>query len=227
MTSKDESSSSNSAKFWDKIADGYSKKPIGDEAAYQEKLRITQAYLRPHMEVLEYGCGTGGTALIHAPHVKHILATDVSRNMIDIARRRAAEGKVDNVTFKRASIEELDIPDNSKDAVLGLSILHLLDDREGSIRRTYRWLKPGGVFITSTPCVKDMGAMARMFARSASLFQYFGLLPTFYAFSRDELASCFKNSGFVIEHEWRPTDDKGKIKKDSAIFMVAKKPSSK
>ena len=67
-----------SAKFWDKIADQYSKESIADEAAYQKKLQVTQEYLKPHMEVLEFGCGTGSTAIIHAPYVKHIRAIDYS-----------------------------------------------------------------------------------------------------------------------------------------------------
>ena len=56
-----------SVKFWDKIADKYSKQPIVDEASYQKKLQITQEYFKPDMEVLEFGCGTGSTAIIHAP----------------------------------------------------------------------------------------------------------------------------------------------------------------
>ena len=36
-----------STKFWDKIADKYSKQPIADEAAYQKKLQVTQGYFKP------------------------------------------------------------------------------------------------------------------------------------------------------------------------------------
>ena len=71
-----------SARFWDKIAERYSKRPIADEAAYQKKLQVTREYLRPDMEVLEFGCGTGSTAITHAPCVKHIHAIDISPKMI-------------------------------------------------------------------------------------------------------------------------------------------------
>ncbi|MEB3275167.1 MAG: hypothetical protein VKJ85_15420 [Prochlorothrix sp.] len=37
-------------RFWDKIADRYSKMPIADEAAYQNKLDITRGYFRSDME---------------------------------------------------------------------------------------------------------------------------------------------------------------------------------
>jgi cyclopropane fatty-acyl-phospholipid synthase-like methyltransferase len=56
-----------SAKFWDKVADGYAKQPIADEAAYQKKLQITRDYLQPRMNMLEFGCGTGSTALAPCP----------------------------------------------------------------------------------------------------------------------------------------------------------------
>ena len=63
-----------SAKFWDRIAKRYAKRPVADDAAYQKKLEITQSYFQPHMEVLEIGCGTGSTAITHAPNVKRIAA---------------------------------------------------------------------------------------------------------------------------------------------------------
>lgn len=67
------------SKFWDKIAERYHKEPIKDEEAYQHKLQITRELLRPDMELLEFGCGTGGTAILHAPYVKHIQAIDFRR----------------------------------------------------------------------------------------------------------------------------------------------------
>ena len=36
-------------KIWDRFAKGYAKKPVADEAAYQEKLKITQRYFGPDM----------------------------------------------------------------------------------------------------------------------------------------------------------------------------------
>jgi hypothetical protein len=44
-----------SSKFWDKIAERYSKRPVADEAAYQKKLQVTREYFRQDMEVLEIG----------------------------------------------------------------------------------------------------------------------------------------------------------------------------
>lgn len=139
--------------FWDRHAKGYAKKPVADEAAYQKKLRITQDYLKPDMEVLEFGCGTGTTALIHAPYVRHIRAVDISGKMLEIARNKAAAKNITNVTFEQAGIDDLSAADASYDAVMGHSILHLLQDKESVIARVFKMLNPGGIFVSSTVCL--------------------------------------------------------------------------
>ena len=79
-----------SARFWNIMAKRYSKSPVPDEAAYQKKLQVTRKYFRPDMKVFEFGCGTGSTAIVHAPYVKHIQAIDVSSKMVEIAEAKAA-----------------------------------------------------------------------------------------------------------------------------------------
>ena len=86
------------ARFWDKRAEKYSQRPVGDQATYEKKLEITRSYFRPDSEVLEMGCGTGSTALSHAPLVKHILATDISPGMIDIAKGKRSEASKGQVS---------------------------------------------------------------------------------------------------------------------------------
>ncbi len=107
------------------------------------------------MEVLEFGCGTGSTAITHAPYVKHIQAIDISSKMIEIAQSKADAKNIENVTFKCSTIDEFSRPNQTLDAVLGLSILHLLDNKEEVIATVHKMLKPGGIFVTSTACMGD------------------------------------------------------------------------
>jgi ubiquinone/menaquinone biosynthesis C-methylase UbiE len=202
-----------SAKFWDKIAKRYSKRPVADEASYQEKLRVTRTYFRPDAEVLEFGCGTGSTAINHSPYVRHIHAIDISSKMIEIAQEKADEGKVSNVTFEQSTIEGVSVPDHSLDAVLGLSILHLLENKEGAIAKVHRMLKPGGVFVTSTTCLGDSMKFFKLIAPVGKLF---GLMPLLKVFTTGELSASLTDAGFEIDHQWQP--GKGK-----AVFIVAKK----
>ena len=202
------------SKFWDKIAAKYSKQPVADQASYEKKLEITRSYFTPETEVMEFGCGTGSTAIAHAPHVANVLATDVSQNMIDIARRKAADANVDNVSFERATLDDLDLPDGSLDVVLGLSILHLLEDKEAAIATVHRLLKPGGVFVSSTVCLGDN---MKWFRFIGPIGLWLGFMPYVSVFTSQELIDSMTAAGFGIDYEWRPPG--GRV-----LFLVAKKP---
>ncbi len=80
-----------SSEFWDRIAPAYSRQPVADSETYTRKLAATQALMQPSMTVLEFGCGTGSTALAHASHVAQIDATDVSAAMIAIGQQKARD----------------------------------------------------------------------------------------------------------------------------------------
>ena len=204
-----------SARFWDRIAERYAKKPVADQASYEKKLQVTRDYLEPDMDVLEIGCGTGSTAIAHAPYVKHIRAVDISSKMIEIAQSKADAERVRNVTFVQATIDELAVPDQAMDAVLGLSILHLVENMEEVIGKVYAMLKPGGVFVTSTVCIADS---MKFFKFVAPIGKLLGLMPLVKVFTARELEESMTEAGFVIDYQWQPV-------KSQAVFMVAKKPA--
>ena len=201
------------ARFWDWFAKRYSRQPVADEAAYQKKLQVTREYFRPDMRVLEFGCGTGSTAIAHAPYVAHIQAIDISRKMLQIARDKAAAANIDNVDFEYASIDEYEHPDESLDAVMGHSILHLLENKEQVIAKVHRMLKPGGLFITNTACIGDS---MKLFRLVAPILSFLGLIPLVRFFTAKELVTSLTMAGFKIDHQWQPG-------KDKAVFVVASK----
>jgi ubiquinone/menaquinone biosynthesis C-methylase UbiE len=203
-----------SAKFWDKIAERYSRQPIGDESAYQKKLQVTRKYFQPDMEVLEFGCGTGSTAIKHAPYVKHIQAIDISSKMIAIAQSKADANNVENITFERSTIDEFSVSDQTFDAVLGLSILHLLDNKEEVIAKVHSLLKPGGIFVTSTVCLGD--TMMRFLKFIVPIGMFFGFMPMVKSFTAKELEAGLTDAGFHIDYHWQQG-------KGIAVFFVAKK----
>ena len=202
-----------SAKFWDKTAESYAARPIANEAVYDKKLEKTREYFERDMEVLEFGCGTGSTAIAHAPFVKHIQAIDFSSNMIEIAQGKADAAGVRNVTFATATIDDLEAADEAFDAVLALNILHLLKDKDAVIAKVHRMLKGGGVFVTSTVC---LGSMMKLLSWIVPIGKRFGLLPQVKAFSTQELQESLTRAGFTIDYQWVPGIAR-------SIFVVAKK----
>ena len=201
--------------FWNKLANRYAASPIADEAAYETKLEVTRKLLRPDMRLLEFGCGTGGTAIRHAPHVAHIRAIDFSENMLEFARTRAREAGVENVTFELGDITTLPIRDERYDMVLGLSILHLLEDVDAVIAKVREMLVPGGYFVTSTACMNDLMPWLKYVA---PLGKAIGKLPHLTFMGADELVGKFETAGFTIVHRWQPS-------KKAALFLIAQKPA--
>ena len=199
-------------RFWDRIAARYARKPIADEAAYATKLEMTRKYLREDSEILEIGCGTGGTAIEHAPYVARVLATDVSAKMLEFGRERAEAAGVENVTFRQAAAEDIDAEDASFDAVLALSLLHLLDDRLPVLANIHRWLKPGGTFVSSTAVLGDT---MRWFRFIGPLGHKLGLIPKVHIFTRGELEASITDAGFEIVESWQP----GKV----TDFVIARR----
>lgn len=188
------------ARFWNFIAPRYARRPVADQAAYETKLARTDSYLRADHEVLEIGCGTGTTALHHAPRVARLLATDISPRMIEIARGKAEATSIDNVSFEVSGINALDTT-KRYDVILAHSILHLLVDVPKTLRQLHRMLKPGGLLISSTPCIGDTAAW---FGWVAPLGHALGLLPRVNVFRESEFMQWFAEAGFDVEEVWQP-----------------------
>lgn len=205
------------AKFWNRLADKYHRSPIPDEAIYQTKLEATRALFRSDMDVLELGCGTGGTAILHAPYVRHIRAVDFSEAMLEKGREQLQATGVTNVTFEQADIAEMTLPRESYDVVLAMSILHLLDNPDAMIAKGFAALKPGGHFVSSTACIGDMAPLLAPFVPLASIGRTLGLLPVINVMTAQKLVGKFEAAGFDIVHRWQPG-------KNKAFFMIAQKP---
>ena len=138
------------ATFWDNIAERYAARPIGNTQAYEATLDRVRHWLRPDMGVLEIGCGTGSTALRLAEHVTRYLGTDLSGEMIRIARDKATG--LPHVSFEQSPAGTAGAG-HSFDAVLAFNLLHLIEDRATVLRHLRARMPEGGLLITKTPCL--------------------------------------------------------------------------
>jgi len=68
--------------------------------------------------------------------------------------------------------------------VMGHSVLHLLTDWQAVSRRVFDLLEPGGVFITSTACIKEFTPLIRPLL---AFGQWLGKVPDVAVFSKDAL----------------------------------------
>jgi len=65
---------------------------------------------RPDWEAIDIATGPGHTALAFAPKVRHIIASDVTREMLQVARGLAENRGLTNVSFAEMPAEKLPFP---------------------------------------------------------------------------------------------------------------------
>lgn len=198
--------------FWEKNAEKYVNSPIKDEATHQKKLALTQKYLSQRSRVLEFGCGSGSTAVYHAPHVNHIIATDISSKMIEIAKKKASAAQVENISFQQGKVNGLNIQNKSFDAVLGLDVLHLLHNIDGTLHTVHRLLKNNGVFVSNTALLGEVNMAMRGLI---SVMQFIGLAPYVARLTKKQLIYKLIKAGFGIEKVW--------LANRESVFIVARK----
>jgi ubiquinone/menaquinone biosynthesis C-methylase UbiE len=102
---------------------------------------------RPGQSVLELAAGPGDTGFLAYPRILpggQLLTTDVAPEMLEAARRRAAELGLDNVRFAVEDAASLTLADASVDGVLCRWGLMLVPDMEGAAAEIARVLRPGG-----------------------------------------------------------------------------------
>ncbi len=199
--------------FWDRRARKYAQKPVPDEEAYRQTLDRVRAWLEPNYHVLEIGCGTGTTALKLASSAGDIVATDLSGEMIRIAREKAQAEGIENVTFAQGTLDDA-LPTGSFDAVLTFNFLHLIRDVPRAIDRIGELLKPEGLFISKTPCLGEESWLLRGII---PLIQAFGQAPFVNFLRSDSLQTTIRNAGFdILETGFYPV-------KRRSLLVVARK----
>lgn len=206
------------AKFWDGLAEKYARKPVEDVAAYERKLDMTKSRLSPEDVILDIGCGTGSLALELAPLVSHVHAVDISRGMLEIARRKADERQVSNVTFHQAAVQELPhFEPASLDGVCAYNILHLVRERAALLEHVMKLLKPGAFFISSTVC---LGESYVPYQPILTLMRWLGKAPSVEVLGIEELLRELRDAGFV------GVSPREVGAKKTVAFIVASKPAS-
>ncbi|GLV60638.1 methyltransferase [Dictyobacter sp. S3.2.2.5] len=118
---------------------------------------LEAAELKPGQHVLDIGAGTGDQSILAAQRVGpngSVLATDISAEMLKIAAQVVKREGLTTITTRVMDARQLDLPDNTFDAVISRLALMLIPNRQLAFREIHRVLKPGGklaALVWSTP----------------------------------------------------------------------------
>jgi arsenite methyltransferase len=151
--------------------------------------------------VLDLGSGAGEDVLISARRVGpsgHVIGLDMTDEMLDLARRHAAEAGVDNVWFVKGYLEDVPLPDGSVDVAISNCVINLTADKPRVLREVARVLRPGGrLAVSDVLADPDMDAATR-----ADMAAYTGCIAG--ALTEDEFRAGLAAAGFE-DVEIRPT----------------------
>lgn len=103
--------------------------------------------VKPHMRILDIGCGPGTITADLAALVPdgHVTGVDHAPGILDQARATAAERGLGNVEFAVADVHDLDYPDDSFCVVHAHQVLQHVGDPVRALSEMRRVCAPGGI----------------------------------------------------------------------------------
>ena len=140
---------------YDNAAPGWDKwwKTIETATGVVSKRLVELAQIKPDSKVVDIATGIGEPALTAAKQVGksgHILAIDISTEMLSFAKQRAISlGLQDVIEFKEGDAETIDLPYSTFDAALCRWGLMLLPNPKAGLSNIYRSLVKGGHFAAA------------------------------------------------------------------------------
>jgi ubiquinone/menaquinone biosynthesis C-methylase UbiE len=106
--------------------------------------------LQPGMTVADVGTGIGYMLPFLSRRVGptgRVIAEDIFDDFLDSAKQRAANQKLENVTFVKGTESDPNLPEGSVDIVLALDVYHHFDYPQKMLAAIHKSLKPDGKLV--------------------------------------------------------------------------------
>jgi arsenite methyltransferase len=148
---------------------------------------LALAAIQPGMTVVDLGSGAGFDAFLawrRLGSTGRVIGVDITDDMLEKARKTAAQLGASNVEFRKGRIEALPVEDASVDLVISNCVINLSPDKRAVFREIRRVLKPGGQFAISDlvllrqlppEVAEDVNAYVGCVAGASLLTDYIGM----------------------------------------------------
>lgn len=186
--------------IWDKQASGYDNRVLKIyKDTYGLSIQKVRSILSPDHQVLDIGCGTGIISLGIAPYVDKVVATDISPQMVSVAKNKAESSSITNVDFQVYDGYAVPYDDESFDVVLLFNTLHVVKEPDALLREAHRLLKPGGYLLTATDCYAEPAPfLVRLGLSVQKLLKLLGVISFMWYYRKEDLHQLFERTSFLI-----------------------------
>ena len=204
-------------RYWSKFANTIDEdqRYIVGGAVQQQAIVERLSGERDLGELIELGCGAGFYTKFLAANASHVMATDLSDEMLAVARTQLKD--LQNVTVAKADCEKTDFPDGKFGSVFMANLVHVIENPSITLQEAYRILKDGGLLLVVDFTTYGMKWFEKM-KMGMRFLRKFGRPPGYSRnLSPDELRSLVESAGFKVE-EVQLIGDRSK-----AIFLKGRK----
>jgi len=166
--------------------------------------------------VVEFGCGRGYYTGVIAKNAKQVVATDISDEMLELARRQL-EG-FPNITVQKANCDSTPFPAEAFDTVVMINLIHVIDNPSDTLKEGHRILKAGGTLLVSSYTGFTMKRFERIKLVLRFLRKWGKPCPSFQTnLSPANLNPLVEKAGFTVQ-ESQVIGDSSK-----AVYLRARK----
>jgi len=170
---------------------------FGGVSSVGRKRAATLVNRLPGREVLEVGVGTG-LALPRYDSLKRITGIDLSHEMLQIARRRAAEQRLRNVAgLHEMDAEQTDFADGQFDTAVAMFVASVVPNPRRLLAELRRVVRPGGDILLVNHFAAEGGPRWWIERAMAPMSRRLGWHPDFAMraiFETDEIAGIEASS---------------------------------
>jgi ubiquinone/menaquinone biosynthesis C-methylase UbiE len=187
-------------RYWSQFAHSYDRD--GEYIVGKPILRAIVKRLSEERDLgdcVELGCGTGYLARAIAGNARHVVATDLSDEMLEVARTQLTEFQ--NVTIQKADCANTGFPAERYDSVLMANLIHVIDAPLPCLQESYRILRDGGLLIVVDFTCYRMG-LFRTAQLGLRYLKRWGVPPRHGRndLAPEELVRLVESAGFTVKN---------------------------
>ena len=203
-------------KYWSRFPDTYDKNQeyvVGKDFLDEIKRKLNKL---PELgKTVELACGTGVFTQSIISKTTHLVATDLSDELLEIASKRLVNNS--NVMIQKENCMATSFASGEFDCVFMANLIHVVEKPAQVLQECHRILKKGGMLIVVSYTNTGMHLLEKI-KLGIRFLKVWGKPPRhIHSISPEKLAALMKNAGFVIE------EAKLLGNRTKAVFVTGKK----